>query len=111
MNQYEKSSRRSWSKVKLAMFPFAGVVRSTVASWQTTSSPSKVACTSSSIPVAPDESARAMAKIVDEGDSHAPPWWAYAISRRSNQTDASFTDVIDRKSTRLNSSHLGISYA
>jgi hypothetical protein len=44
--------------------------------------------------VAPDESARAMAKIVDEGDSHAPPWWAYAISRRSNQTDASFTDVM-----------------
>ena len=76
MNQYEKSSCRNSARVKLAMFPLAAVVRSTVASWQTTSSPSAVACTSSSIPVAPAATARSMAKRVDEGHSHAPPWCA-----------------------------------
>jgi hypothetical protein len=35
-----------------------------------------------------------MAKIVEEGDSQAPPWWAYASNRLSNQTDLSFTVVI-----------------
>ena len=58
------------------VLPVVAVVRSTVASWQTTSSPSAVACTSSSIPVAPASTACAMAWRVEEGDSHAPPWWA-----------------------------------
>jgi len=70
------SSWRSSAKVKLEIAPSAFVVRSTVASWQTTSSPSTVAWTSSSMAVAPAASARSMAKRVELGDSHAPPWWA-----------------------------------
>ena len=73
IHQYEKSISRSSASVKDAMVPCAAVVRSTVASWQTTSSPSAVAWTSSSIPVAPASSACAMACRVDEGDSQAPP--------------------------------------
>jgi hypothetical protein len=72
----------------------AGVVRSTVASWQTTSSPSEVACTSSSMAVAPAASAREMAKMVDEGDSHAPPWCAEAMTRLSSHTESSFTGAM-----------------
>ena len=61
------------ASVNDAMVPWPAVVRSTVASWQTTSSPSAVAWTSSSIPVAPTSSAWAMVCSVDEGDSQAPP--------------------------------------
>ena len=39
----EKSIARSWASVNNAIVPCAAVVRSTVASWQTTSSPSAVA--------------------------------------------------------------------
>ena len=54
--------RAARASVKDAMVPVPSVVRSTVASWQTTSSPSAVAWTSSSIAVAPAASACAMAK-------------------------------------------------
>ena len=64
---------RSCANVNEAMVPWAAVVRSTVASWQTTSSPSAVAWTSSSTPVAPTASAWSMACRVDDGDSQAPP--------------------------------------
>ena len=67
---------RSSSRVNEAMVPCPAVVRSTVASWQTTSSPSAVAWTSSSMAVAPASSAWSMAWSVDDGDSQAPPWWA-----------------------------------
>ncbi len=63
---------RSCASVNEAMVPWPAVVRSTVASWHTTSSPSAVAWTSSSMPVAPASSAWAMACSVDEGDSQAP---------------------------------------
>ena len=59
-----------------AIAPVAAVVRSTVASWQTTRRWSAVACTSSSMPVAPASRAPAMACSVDDGASQAPPWWA-----------------------------------
>ena len=67
---------RTSASVIAAIGPCPSVVRSTVASWQTTSSPSAVAWTSSSIPVAPASIARSMAKRVDDGHSQAPPWWA-----------------------------------
>ena len=58
------------------MAPTPSVVRSTVGSWHTTSRPSAVACTSSSMPVAPASRAAPMACSVDDGPSQAPPWWA-----------------------------------
>src|SRR5438132_228896 len=67
------------------MYPLPPVVRSTVASWQTTRCPSAVAWTSSSSAEAPAARARRMAQSVLEGPSRAPPWWAKARTRRSSQ--------------------------
>src|SRR2546430_2503948 len=67
------------------MAPLPPVVRSTVGSWHTTSSPSAVAWTSSSRAEAPPARARRMAQRVLEGPSRAPPWWAKARTRRSSQ--------------------------
>ncbi len=56
--------------------PQPSVVRSTVSSWITTSSPSELICTSSSIPSQPVSSAAANESIVFSGNLALTPRWA-----------------------------------
>ena len=80
--------------VKSAMRPCAPVSRVSVESWKTTATPSRVTCTSSSIPSAPTASARSKARRVFSGASADAPRWAMQqgvigeksmfCSRRSN---------------------------
>src|SRR5438477_7056151 len=75
----------TWASVRPAMVPVPAVVRSTVASWQTTRWPSDVAWTSSSRAGAPAPRALRIAHRVLEGPARPPPWWAKASTRRSSQ--------------------------
>ena len=75
---YEKSNSLSSAKVKSFSQPLPSEVLSIFSSWQTTSSPSFVICTSSSIPSAPSSIALAKAGSVFSGQ--------YALAPRCAQT-------------------------
>ena len=67
------STRDSSAAVRAGTGPDASVVRSSVSSWQTTTTPSGDRCTSISSPSAPAARPRSKAAIVFSGPSAQPP--------------------------------------
>ena len=81
------SSRWSSARVCSAMRPSPSVQRCSVGSWETTSSPSRVACRSSSrMSVRQRSTALRKARRVFSGASSAPPRWAMCrVGRRPSR--------------------------
>src|SRR3989442_10248359 len=88
-NQEPASSSRSSANVHSWTGPSPLVVRSSVSSWMATNRASRESCRSVSMNMAPNSTARRNAAMVFSGA----------------------VELGDRKSTRLNSSHVRISYA
>ena len=80
-NRYPASTRASSRASSASTAPGRSVVRSSVASWWTTTTPSRDTRTSSSIPSAPSASPLSNAAIVFSGASAAPPRCAKTSGR------------------------------
>src|SRR6202140_3451733 len=79
VNQYPASASRMLASGSLAMWPRLSVTRSRDASWNATSAPSEVMCTSVSRYRYPSATAASNAGMVFSGASSEPPRWANAI--------------------------------